>query len=147
MVRDALDKVKLIQDCLWIVQSRHRSYADMKVCGVAFMDGEKILLLFLPVKGVMRFGKKGKLSLRFIVPFEILKGVGEGAYRLTLPPMIAGLYSVFHVSMLKKYHEDKSHILDFSTVQLDENMIYEEESVAIVDRQVRKLRSKDVPSV
>ncbi|XP_070002627.1 uncharacterized protein LOC142165942 [Nicotiana tabacum] len=95
----------------------------------------------------MKFGKKGELRPRFIVPFGIIKRVGDVAYRLTLPPKLARLHSVFHVSMLQKYHEDKSYILEFNTVQLDENLTYEEDPVAIVDRQVRKLRSNDVPSM
>ncbi|XP_070056777.1 uncharacterized protein [Nicotiana tomentosiformis] len=114
---------------------------------MAFMEGEKVLLRVLPMKGVMKFGKKDKLSPRFIGPFEVLERVGEVAYRLALPPSLSGVYPVFHISMLRKYHKDKSHILDFSTVQLDGNLVYEEEPVAILDRQVRKIRSKDIASV
>ena len=99
------------------------------------------------MKGVMRFGKKGKLSPRFIGPFEILDRVGEVAYRLALPPSLSAVHPVFHVSMLRKYHGDPSHVLDFSTVQLDKDLSYEEEPVAILDRQVRQLRSKSFPSV
>ncbi|XP_070010032.1 uncharacterized protein [Nicotiana sylvestris] len=88
-------------------------------------------------KGVMRFGKKGKLSPRFIVPFEVLRGVGEIAYKLALPPSLSGDHPVFHVSMHRRYHADLSHVLDFSTIQLDESLSYEEEPVAIIDRQDR----------
>ncbi|XP_070054639.1 uncharacterized protein [Nicotiana tomentosiformis] len=92
----------------------------------------------------MRFGKKDKLSLRFIGPFEVLRWVGEVSYKLALPPSLSGVHQVFHVSILWRYHADMSHVLDFSTVQLDENLGYEEELVAIVVRQVRQLRSKKV---
>ncbi|XP_070020139.1 uncharacterized protein [Nicotiana sylvestris] len=96
------------------------------------------------VKGVMRFGKKGKLSPRFISPFEVLRRVGEVAYELSLPPSLAGVHPVFHVSMLRKYHCDPSHVLDFNSVQLDKDQSYVEELVTILDGQVRKLRSKNI---
>ncbi|XP_070008640.1 uncharacterized protein [Nicotiana sylvestris] len=111
------------------------------------MVGERVLLRVSPTKGVMRFGKKGKLSLRFIVPFEILRRVGEVAYELVLPHSLAGVHLVFHVSMLRRYHGDSSHVLDFSSVQLDKDLCYVEEPVAILDMQVRKLRSKNIASV
>ncbi|XP_070009484.1 uncharacterized protein, partial [Nicotiana sylvestris] len=95
----------------------------------------------------VEFGKKGKLSPRFIGPFDILDRVGEVAYRLALPPSLSAVHPVFHVSMLRKYRGDPSHVLDFSTVQLDKDLSYEEEPVSILDRQVRQLRSKSFPSV
>ncbi|XP_019251376.1 PREDICTED: uncharacterized protein LOC109230321 [Nicotiana attenuata] len=84
-----------------------------------------------------------KLSPRFIGPFEVLDRVVEVSYRLTLPHL-SGVHMVFYVSMLQKYNEDKSHVLDYNTVLLDENLAYEEESMAILDRQVRKLREISV---
>ncbi|XP_070046884.1 uncharacterized protein [Nicotiana tomentosiformis] len=115
-------------------------YANRKVRNVDYMEGEKVLHRVSPMNGVMRFGKKGTLSLRFIGPFEILTRVGEVSYRLALSPSLARVYPVFHVSMLLKYHEDMSHVLEFITVQLDENLTYKEESVAILDRQDSHLR-------
>ncbi|XP_075097958.1 uncharacterized protein LOC142175272 [Nicotiana tabacum] len=111
---------------------------------VAFVKCEKVHLKISPMKGMMRFGKKVKLCPRFIGPFEVLERVRDVAYRLALPHSLSGVYLIFYVSMLRKYHDDKSHVLDFSTVKLDENLTYEEELVAIVDRQVRKLRSKEI---
>jgi len=108
---------------------------------------ERVLLRVSPMKGVMRFGKKGKLSPRFIGPFEILDRVGEVAYRLVLSPGLSTVHPVFHVSMLWKYHADPSHVLNFSTVQLDKGLTYEEELVAILERQVHQLRTNSYPSV
>ncbi|XP_070008431.1 uncharacterized protein [Nicotiana sylvestris] len=99
-----------------------------------------------PMKGVMRFGKK-RMNLRFIGPFEIFERVEEVASRLALTPSLAGVHPVLHFSLLWKYPEDRSHVLDFNMVQLDEDLTYEEELVAILDRQVRKLRSRSFPSV
>ncbi|XP_070032394.1 uncharacterized protein [Nicotiana tomentosiformis] len=111
------------------------------------MVGKKVVLKVSPLKGIMSFEKKGKLSPRFISPFEVLRRVGEVAYELALPPTLSGVHLVFHVSMLRRYHTDRSHVLDFSTVQLDESLDYEEEPVAIVDRHVRQLRSKKILAV
>ncbi|XP_070044970.1 uncharacterized protein [Nicotiana tomentosiformis] len=99
------------------------------------------------MKCVMRFGKKGKLSPRYIKPFEILERIGEVAYKLALPPSLAVVHPLFHRSMLWMYHGDPSHVLDFSSVQLDKDLSYVEELVAILDKQVQKLRLKKIASV
>jgi len=99
------------------------------------------------MKDVMRFGKKEKLSPWYIGPFEVLRRIGKVAYELSLPPSLSGVHPVFHVSMLWKYVGDPSHVLDFNTVQLDGDLTYDVKLVAILDWQVRKLRSKDIASV
>ncbi|XP_019231690.1 PREDICTED: uncharacterized protein LOC109212498 [Nicotiana attenuata] len=101
------------------------------------MASEKVLLRVSPMKSVIQFWKKGKLSPKFICPFEILERVGKVAYRLALPPSLAGVHLVFHISMLWKYHEDMPYV-DFSTEQLDENLTYEEEPIDILNRHIRK---------
>jgi hypothetical protein len=109
--------------------------------------GDNVFLKVSPTKGIFRFGKKGKLSPRFIVPFEILEKVGVVAYRLALPPNLSSIHLVFHVSMLRKYLSYPSHVLEVQLVELREDMSYEVQPVEIMDRQVRKLRSKDITSV
>ncbi|XP_070020573.1 uncharacterized protein [Nicotiana sylvestris] len=131
------------QDRLHTAQSKQKCYADRKVRDIAFMVGERVLLQVSPMKGVMRIGKKSKLSPRFIGHFEILNRVGEVAYRLALPPNLSAMHLVFNMSMLRKYHGDPSYVLDFSNVQLDKDLTYEEEPVAILDQQVHQLRSKN----
>ncbi|XP_070032515.1 uncharacterized protein [Nicotiana tomentosiformis] len=116
LVCDALEKVKLIQERFHTVQSRQKSYANRKAHDVAFMMGERVVLRVSPMKGVMRFGKKGKLSPRYIDPFEVLERVGEVAYKLAFPPSLSGFHPVFHVSMLRKYYGDPSHVLGFISV-------------------------------
>ena len=111
------------------------------------MEGEQVLLKVSPMKGVMRFSKRGKLSSRYIGLFEVLKRVGEVAYELALPRGLLGVHPVFHVSMLKKYHGDGNYIIRWDSVLLDENLSYEEEPVAILDREVRKLISRKIASM
>ncbi|EOY03266.1 Uncharacterized protein TCM_018051 [Theobroma cacao] len=100
-----------------------------------------------PTKRVMRFGKKEKLSPRYIGPFEILERVRAIAYRLALPPDLSNIHPMFHVSMLRKYKLNPSHVIRYETIQLKDDLTYKEQSVAILDQQVKKLRSKDVASV
>ena len=139
--------MKCIQEKLLAAQSRKKEYADRKVKDMEFMEGEQVLLKVSPMKGVMRFGKRGKLSPRYIGPFEVLKRVGEVAYELALHPGLSGVHPVFHVSMLKRYHGNGSYIIRWDSVLLDENLSYEEELVVILDREVRKLRSREIASI
>ncbi|XP_070029166.1 uncharacterized protein [Nicotiana sylvestris] len=99
------------------------------------------------MKGVMRFGKNSKLSPRYIGPFEILERISEVAYRLALPPSLVAIHPVFQVFMLRKYHGDPYHVLDFSSVQLDKDLSYVDELVATLDRHFRELRSKSIALV
>ncbi|XP_073153056.1 uncharacterized protein [Henckelia pumila] len=95
----------------------------------------------------MRFGKKGKLALRFVGPFEILDRVGTLAYRMALPPNLAGVHNVFHVSMLRNYISNPSHVLNFEPLQLSSIMTYEERPDQIMEWQERRLRNKTIPNV
>ncbi|XP_070002729.1 uncharacterized protein [Nicotiana sylvestris] len=108
------------------------------------MVRERVLLQVSSMKVVMRFEKKDNLSPRYIGPFE---RIGKVAYKLSLPPSLSAVHPVFHVFMLRKYYGNSSHVLDFSTVQLDEDSTYIEEPMAILDRHVQKLGSMDVASV
>jgi len=101
-VKDAQDKVRSIQAKLLAAQSRQKKYVDHKVRDMAFQSDKNIILKLSPMKEVIRFGKKGKLSSRYIGPFEILEYMGPVAYRLSLPPNLSGVHPVFHVSMLKR---------------------------------------------
>ena len=87
----------------------------------------------MPKRGVVRFGKQGKLLLRFIGPFEILERVGTVAYRLALPPSMSGVHEVFHVSMLWKYTQDPAHVVDWGEIIVDTNGTFEEGPVRIMD--------------
>ncbi|XP_070004435.1 uncharacterized protein [Nicotiana sylvestris] len=111
------------------------------------MVGERVLLLVSPLKGVIRFRKKGKLSPRYIGPFDIIERAGDAVYKLALSPSLSTVHTIFHVSMLRKYYGDPSYVLDFSSVQLDKDLTRVEEPVAILDKQVQKFRSKNISSL
>ena len=98
----------------------------------------------MPKRGVVRFGKRRKLSPRFIGPFEILERVGTIVYQLALPPSMSSVHEVFHVSMLQRYTPDPAHIVDWGEIEVDTNRTFEEGPVCIMDRQDQVLRHKTV---
>ena len=98
----------------------------------------------IPKRGVVRFGRHGKLSPRFIGPFEILERIGTVAYRLALPPSMSGVHEAFHVSMLRRYTPDPAHVVDWGQVEIDTDVAFEKEPVCIVDSRDRVLRRKTV---
>ena len=95
----------------------------------------------------MRFGKKGKLSPRFVGPFEILKYIGKVAYKLALPPTLAGVHNVFHVSMLRKYIPDPSHVLNYEPLKIKDNLTYEEVPFQILDHKDQVLHTQTISLV
>lgn len=99
------------------------------------------------MKGVMRFSKKGKLSPRYIGPYRVIRKVGQVAYELDLPSDLESVHPVFHVSMLRKCIGDPSRIMSVDDIQVTEQLSYEETPIAILDKQVQRLRTKDVASV
>jgi hypothetical protein len=147
IVQDTLDKVVLIRRRLSAAQDRQKSYADVRRRALEFIEGDKVFLKVAAMKGVARFCKKKKLNPRYVGPFEILKRVGPVAYRLALPPSLAGVHDIFHVSMLRKYIPDPSHIIKYESLQLQEDLTYEEIPVKLLDRKVQELHTKSIPLV
>ena len=105
---------------------------------------DHVFLKVMPKRGVFRFGKRGKLSPRFIGPFQILKRVGTVAYRLALPPNMIGVHEVFHVSMLRKYTSNPAHVVDWGQIEVDTDGTFEEGPVCILDSCDQVLRRKTV---
>ena len=136
--------VEKIRQRMLTDQSRQKSYVDKRIKPLEFEVGNIVFLKISPMKGVMRFGIKGKLNPPFIWPFEILKPVGDLAYELALPLAISSEHNVFHVSMLRKYVSDDSHILSYESLKLRNDLSYEEVPVQILDREVKELRIKQI---
>ena len=96
------------------------------------------------MKGVLRFGRKGKLSPHFIGPFEILERIGSVAYKLALPPSLSSVHDVFHVSMLSKYIIDPTHVIDYISLEIEENLSYQEKPIKILAREVKALCNRNI---
>ncbi|CAL8112149.1 unnamed protein product [Prunus armeniaca] len=128
-IRATTEKVKMIREKLKTAQDRQKSYADNISKDLEFSVGDWVFLKLSSWKGVMRFGKRGKLSPRYIGPYEITERIGPIAYRLALSTELSRIHDVFHVSMLRKYMPDPSHVLEHQPVELREDLTYEEQPV------------------
>ena len=128
LVQQNKEKIELIRQRLVAAQNRQSKYANQHRRDTKFEIGDLVLLKVSPWKGILRFGKKGKVSSRFIGPFEILKRVGKVAYELELPPNLQNIHNVFHVSMLRRYHPDVSHAIEYETVEIRPYLSYEEQA-------------------
>ncbi|XP_039135347.1 uncharacterized protein LOC120272557 [Dioscorea cayenensis subsp. rotundata] len=124
-----------------------KSYANNRRRILEFKVGDNVFLRVAPTKGVIRFGIRGKLSPRFIGPFEILESIGEVAYRLALPPALSRMHNMFHVSMLKKFIANPNHVIQFSDFELNNDITYEERPVKIVDFKEQVLRRPIIPYI
>ena len=125
MVVQATETVQRIKSHLHAAQSRQKSWADAKRRPLTFAEGDYVFLRVSPMKGIVRFGVRGKLSPRFIGPFRILKSVGAVAYKLELPQSLSGVHDVFHVSQLRRYIPDPIHVISHEGLTLDSTLSYE----------------------
>ena len=116
----------------------------MKIKDTRYEIDEKLFLKVSPWKKVMKFGKNGKLSPRFIGPYDVIEKVGPMAYRLTLPLELEKIHNVFHVSMLRRYRSDPLHVVSSETIELRSDLTYEEEPVEILARKVKELWNKKI---
>ena len=147
IIQMTYEKITLIRKRLQTAQSRQKSNYDNLRRKVEFEVGDMVFLKVALMKGVMRFRKKGKLSPRFVGPFEILKRIGKVAYELALPPTLAGVHNVFHVSMLRTYIPDPSHVLNYKPLKIKDNLTYEEVPIQILDHKDQVLCTKTISLV
>ncbi|XP_076896010.1 uncharacterized protein LOC143548822 [Bidens hawaiensis] len=147
VVQETTDKIKEIRERLKAARDRQKSYADKRRRPLEFQTGDKVMLKVSPWKGVVRFGKKGKLSPRYVGPFEIIARVGSVAYRLRLPEELKGIHDTFHVSNLKKCLSDESLVVPLKDVHINKKLYFVEEPIQILDKQIKKLRTSKLPLV
>ncbi|GJV06266.1 putative reverse transcriptase domain-containing protein [Tanacetum coccineum] len=136
------EKIETIHERLKEAQDRWKSYANKRKRPIEFNVGDFVMLKVSPWKGVMRFKNKWKLSPRFIGPFKILKKVREVAYTLELPKEMRGIHNTFHVSYLRKCLADESSVITLDDVEINPDLTFQEEPVAILGRKLRQLRNK-----
>ena len=111
LIQETKEKVKMIKERLKVAVDRQNSYANFNRKDIQYEIDEKVFLKVSPRKKVMRFGRKGKLSPRFIGPYKVIEKVGPVAYRLALPPELENIHNIFHILMLRRYRSDPSHVV------------------------------------
>ncbi|GJX89558.1 putative reverse transcriptase domain-containing protein [Tanacetum coccineum] len=147
LIRDTTKKIIQIKNCLLTACSRQKSYADRRLKPLEFEVSDMVLLKVSPWKGAVRFGKRGKLSPRYIRPFKIVARVGPVAYTLELPEELKGIHSTFHVSNLKKCLAEGDIVVPMEEIQLDDKLHMIEEPVENVDKEVKRLKQSRIPIV
>ncbi|GJS26139.1 reverse transcriptase domain-containing protein [Tanacetum coccineum] len=147
LVQETTDKIVLIKEKLKAARDRQKSYADNRRKPLEFEVGDRVMLKVSPWKGVIRFGKKGKLAPRYVGPFEILERIGLVAYRLRLPEELSGVHDTFHVSNLKKCLADASLHVPLDDIKVDKTLRFVEEPVEIMDREVKSLKRSKIALV
>ncbi|WVZ58856.1 hypothetical protein U9M48_009082, partial [Paspalum notatum var. saurae] len=144
LVTQAEEQVRFIQENLKRAQSRQKSYSDRRRRPLVFKEGDHVYLRVSPMKGVHRFGVKGKLAPRYVGPFKISEKCGPVAYRLELPPRLAAVHDIFHVSQLKKCLRVPEEEIDTSQVQIEPDLTYEARPVKVLDQKQRSTRRSTV---
>ncbi|XP_022040067.1 uncharacterized protein LOC110942599, partial [Helianthus annuus] len=147
IILETTEKVKKVRDNLQTARNRQKSYADLKRKPLDFQVGDRVLLKVSPWKGVIRFGKKGKLAPRYVGPFRIVERIGKVAYRLELLPELGNVHPTFHVSNLKRCLADENLHIPLDEIRVDETLKFVEKPVEIMEREVKWLKRKRIPLV
>ncbi|GJY52535.1 hypothetical protein Tco_0443382 [Tanacetum coccineum] len=147
IIHETTEKIFKIRDRMQAARDRQKSYVDKRRRPLEFEVGDKVMLKVTPWKGVMRFGKRGKLNPRYIGPFRIIERIGQVAYHLELPQELSRVHNVFHVCNLKKYLSDDTLVITLEEIQLDDKLNFVEEPVEIMDREVKQHKRSRIPIV
>ncbi|GJV93725.1 putative nucleotidyltransferase, ribonuclease H [Tanacetum coccineum] len=147
LIQETTEKIIQIKQRMQAARDRQKSYADLKRKPMEFQVGDKVMLKVSPWKGVVRFGKRGKLNPRYVGPFKVLEKVREVAYKLELPEELSRVHNTFHVSNLKKCHADEPLAVPLDGLHLDDKLHFVEEPLEIVGREVKRLKRSRIPLV
>ncbi|GKE57369.1 putative reverse transcriptase domain-containing protein [Tanacetum coccineum] len=147
LVHETIEKIVQTKQRMQAAHDRQKSYADVRRKPLEFQVGDRVMLKVSPWKGVVRFGKRGKLNPRYIGPFKVLAKVGTVAYRLELPQQLNRVHNTFHVSNLKKCLSDEPLAVPLDEIHIDDKLYFVEEPVEILDREIKKLRRSRIPII
>ncbi|GKF57585.1 putative reverse transcriptase domain-containing protein, partial [Tanacetum coccineum] len=147
LIQETTERIVQIKQRMQVAHDRQKSYADLKHKLMEFQVGDKVMLKVLPWKGVVHFGKRGKLNPRYVGPFKVLEKVGEVAYKLKLLEELSRVHNTFHVSNLKKCHVDEPLAVLLDGLHFDDKVQFIEESIEIIDREVKQLKRTHIPLV
>ncbi|GJV64075.1 putative reverse transcriptase domain-containing protein [Tanacetum coccineum] len=147
LIQETTEKIIQIKQRIQAARDRQKSYADLKRKPMEFQVGDKVMLKVSPWKGVVRFGKRGKLNPRYVGPFKVLERIGSVAYKLELPQELSRVHNTFHVSNLKKCYSDEPLAVPLEGLHIDDKLQFVEEPVEIMEREIKRLKRSRIPLV
>nr|GEV02529.1 putative reverse transcriptase domain-containing protein [Tanacetum cinerariifolium] len=147
LIQETTEKIVLIKQRIQAAQDRQKSYADLKRKPMEFEVADRVMLKESPWKGVVRFGKRGKLNPRYVRPFKVLAKVGTVSYRLELPQELSRVHHTFHVSNLNKCYADKPLVMPLEGIHIDDRLQFVEEPVEIKEWEIKRLKQSRIPLV
>nr|GEV76163.1 putative reverse transcriptase domain-containing protein [Tanacetum cinerariifolium] len=137
LIQETMENIVLIKQRIQAAQDRQKSYTDLKRKPIEFEVGNKVMLKVSPWKGVVRFGKRGKLNPRYVGPFKVLAKIGKVSYKLELPQELSRVYHTFHVSNLKKCYADEPLTMPLEGIHVDDRLQFVEEPIEIMKREIK----------
>ncbi|GJS15476.1 putative reverse transcriptase domain-containing protein [Tanacetum coccineum] len=144
IVQETTKKIIQIKQRIQATRERQKSYADLKRKPMEFQVGDRVMLKVSPWKGVVHFGKRGKLNPRYVGPFKVLEKVGAVAYKLDLPQELSRVHNTFPISNLKKCYADKPLVVPFDRLHIDDKLHFVEEPAEIKDREVKQSKQSHI---
>ncbi|GJR95473.1 putative reverse transcriptase domain-containing protein [Tanacetum coccineum] len=147
IIHETTEKIVQIKSRIQAARDRQRSYANIRRKPMVFQVGDKVMLKVSPWKGVVRFGKRGKLNPRYVGPFKVTKRVRTVAYKLELPQQLSRVHNIFHVSNLKKCLSDESLVIPLEELRVDDKLHFVEEPVEVMDREIKQLKRSRIPII
>nr|GEV44924.1 putative reverse transcriptase domain-containing protein [Tanacetum cinerariifolium] len=147
VIHETTEKIVQIKQRIQAARDSQKSYTDVRRKLLEFQVGDRVMLKVSPWKGVLRFGKQGKLNPRYIGPFKVLAKVGTVAYRFELPEQLNRVYSTFHMSNLKKCLSDKPLGISLDEVHIDDKLCFVKEPVEVMDCEVKQLKQSRIPII
>ncbi|GJU92127.1 putative reverse transcriptase domain-containing protein [Tanacetum coccineum] len=147
LIQETTEKIIQIKQRIQAARDRQKSYADLKRKPMEFQVGDRVMLKVSPWKGVVRFGKRGKLNPRYVGPFKVLEKIRSVAYKLELPQELSRVHNTFHVSNLKKCYSDEPLAVPLEGLHIDDKLQFVEEPVEIMEREIKRLKRIRIPLV
>nr|GEV00236.1 putative reverse transcriptase domain-containing protein [Tanacetum cinerariifolium] len=147
LIQETTKKIVQIKQRIQAARNRQKSYADLKRKPMEFQVEDKVMLKVSPWKGVVRFGKRGKLNPRYVGPFKVLEKIGKVAYKLELPKELSRVHNTFHVSNLNKCRANEPLAIPLDGLHFDDKLYFVEEPMEIVDYEVKRLKRSRIPLV
>ncbi|GJW06119.1 putative reverse transcriptase domain-containing protein [Tanacetum coccineum] len=147
IIHETTEKIVQIKNRIQAARDRQNRYANIRRKPLEFQVGDRVMLKVSPWKGVVRFGKRGKLTPRYVGPFKVIERVRTVAYKLELPQQLSRVHNTFHVSNLKKCLFDESLVIPLEELHVDGKLHFVEEPVEVVDREIKQLKRSRIPII